>query len=200
MRVGVVDEYELVVAGLVAALAPYDKRVQVTALDPAARMVPGRLDLLLYDGFDERRSVEAARLAAGWGAKLVAFSWSSDPQRVTRALERGAVGYVLKSLAAEEIVVALEQVCAGTTVRPPPAVFPLPGLHLTPRETEVVQLIATGRTNEEIASVLFLSINSIKTHIRSAYRKMGVTRRSQAVTWAFFHGVAPEATPEPRKV
>ncbi|MGA8845986.1 MAG: response regulator transcription factor [Nocardioides sp.] len=200
VRVGVVDEYELVVAGLVSALAPYDQRVRVVALDSSAEMTPGRLDLLLYDTFDERRHVDAARLAAGWGARLVVFSWRSDPLRVSWALENGAIGYVLKSLPAEKIVVALEQAFAGTTVRPPPVVLPEHGPHLTPRETEVVHLIASGLTNEQIADLLFLSINSIKSHIRSAYRKMGVSRRSQAVTWAFVNGLAHEDLPEPRKV
>ena len=209
VQVGVIDEYELVVAGLVAVLAPYDKRVRVVDLDSAAATRPGRIDIILHDCFDDRRRVDPAQLSTRWGAKLVVFSWNDDPRRVAWALTHGAVGYVLKSLPAAAIVLALERVHAGEVVRPArdeqgaevdgPAPR-TPVIHLTPRETEILQLIATGWTNEQIAQVLFLSINSIKSHIRSAYRKMGVTRRSQAVTWAFVHGVVPKATPEARTV
>ncbi len=200
VRIGLIDEYELVVAGLVAALAPYDDRVQVVDLATASRR-NAQVDLLLHDGFDERRMLDAADLATVCGAKLVAFSWSSDPAQIARALGHGAVGYVLKSLPAAEIVEALERIHAGHVVRPPlPSIEGQHATRLTVRETEIVRLIASGRTNEQIATLLFLSINSIKTHIRSAYRKMEVTRRSQAVTWAFAHGVVPEEAGDGRRV
>lgn len=65
-----------------------------------------------------------------------------------------------------------------------------PGRHagLTPRESEVMGLIAQGLRNDEIAKRLYLSINSVKTYIRSAYRRMGVERRSQAILWAVHNG------------
>lgn len=59
-----------------------------------------------------------------------------------------------------------------------------PTAQLTPRETEVLSYIAVGLSNREIAAELFLSVNSVKTHIRSAYRKIGATRRVEAVRWA----------------
>ncbi|MDO9458226.1 response regulator transcription factor [Nocardioides sp.] len=65
---------------------------------------------------------------------------------------------------------------------------PHPG-NLTDREHQVVALIARGCSNHEIAGQLYLSINSVKTYIRSAYRKIGVTRRTQAVIWAIAHDV-----------
>lgn len=61
---------------------------------------------------------------------------------------------------------------------------------LSRREREVVHLIAMGRSNEGVAAALFLSANTVKSYIRSAYRKMGVTGRSQAVVWAVHHGLA----------
>ena len=63
---------------------------------------------------------------------------------------------------------------------------------LSARETEIVALIVRGLSNQEIAEAAFLSINSVKTYIRTAYKKMGVTRRSQAVVWAIQHGFEPE--------
>ena len=58
---------------------------------------------------------------------------------------------------------------------------------LTSRELQIVSLIAKGYSNQEIADELYLSINSIKTYIRSAYRRIGVERRTQAVLWAITH-------------
>ena len=63
---------------------------------------------------------------------------------------------------------------------------------LSARETQVVALIVQGLSNAEIAATAFLSINSVKTYIRTAYRKMGVTRRAQAVGWGMTHGFAPD--------
>ena len=63
---------------------------------------------------------------------------------------------------------------------------------LTARESEVMALIAQGLTNQEIAERAYLSVNSVKTHIRSAYRKIGVERRSQAVLWATRNGFLPD--------
>ena len=60
---------------------------------------------------------------------------------------------------------------------------------LSPREHDVLRLIAGGLSNQEIAATLYVSINSVKTYIRSAYRKIGVGRRSQAVVWAVQHGL-----------
>jgi DNA-binding CsgD family transcriptional regulator len=62
---------------------------------------------------------------------------------------------------------------------------------LSVREAEVVALITQGHTNPEIAASLYLSLNSLKSYIRSAYRKMGVERRSQAVRWGIEHGMLP---------
>ena len=63
---------------------------------------------------------------------------------------------------------------------------------LSPREAEVVTLITQGLTNDDIARTCYLSINSVKSYIRSAYRKMGVERRSQAVLWGIEHGMLPD--------
>jgi DNA-binding CsgD family transcriptional regulator len=63
---------------------------------------------------------------------------------------------------------------------------------LSPREAEIIALIARGLTNQEIAERAHVTINSIKSYIRSAYRKIGVERRTQAVLWAMANGFAPD--------
>ncbi|WP_309648576.1 helix-turn-helix transcriptional regulator [Nocardioides sp.] len=65
-------------------------------------------------------------------------------------------------------------------------------LALSAREAQVIGLIVQGLSNDEIAATVFLSINSVKTYIRTAYRKIGVTRRAQAVVWGMTHGFAPD--------
>jgi two-component system, NarL family, response regulator LiaR len=77
-------------------------------------------------------------------------------------------------------------------------VSPVPTHHLSTRESQILALIVRGLSNQEIAETAFLSINSVKTYIRTAYRKMGVTRRSQAVVWAMQHGFEP-GSPAPEE-
>ncbi len=67
---------------------------------------------------------------------------------------------------------------------------------LSRREAAVIELIVKGESNQHIAETLFLSINSVKTYIRAAYRKMGVSRRAQAVVWGIEHGLQLKAEPE----
>ncbi len=67
---------------------------------------------------------------------------------------------------------------------------------LSERECEVLRLVAAGRTNSEIAGDLFIGMNTVKTYIRTAYRKIGVDSRTQAVVWAFKSGFVPLEEPE----
>jgi DNA-binding CsgD family transcriptional regulator len=70
---------------------------------------------------------------------------------------------------------------------------------LSPRESNVLELVVLGHTNQQIADTLYLSINSVKTYIRSAYRKTGVSTRGQAVAWGIQHGFSAEQIePTPR--
>lgn len=205
VRVAVVDDYEIVVAGIAAVLAPYADRVRVVELDVPHRPRRTDLDIVLYDTFgrSEGHESELRELSSHGQVKVVVFSWDTDPERVARAFDHGASGYLAKSLTAEEIVSALERVQAGETVRPADApTHESAGSSgyqqaLTHRETEVLALIAQGLSNPEIADRLHVSINSIKSYVRSGYRKIEVTRRSQAVAWAIAHGFAPDDVEEP---
>ena len=197
LRVAVVNDYEIVVAGLAAALEPFRDRVDVVEIDAGVPVVSD-VDIVLYDTFGQIQGdgVDLEDLVRGAGAKVVVFSWNTDADLVRRTLERGAAGYLSKQLASEEIVESLERVRRGEVVRalgPPEAevaVTTWPGRAegLTAREAEVVAYIAQGLSNKDIAQRTYLSINSIKTYIRSAYRKMGVESRSQAVIWGLQKG------------
>jgi DNA-binding NarL/FixJ family response regulator len=101
---------------------------------------------------------------------------------------------------AEALVQAIEDVHDGKTVVPSGVVvrdkvagdWPGKDLGLSAREAEIIALITQGLSNQDIAERSYLSINSVKTYIRTAYRKMGVASRSQAVLWGVRNGFQPD--------
>jgi NarL family two-component system response regulator LiaR len=203
IRVAIVNDYEMVVAGVAAMLAPHHDRVRIVELD-AGVPVLSNVDVILYDTFGQVQgdAVDLKDLVNGHDAKVVIFSWNLQPELVRTAIDRGASGYLSKGMSAGEIVASIEAVHAGEVVVPRDsassvdegAVGEWPGREagLTAREAEVLALITQGLSNQEIASQTYLSINSVKTYIRTAYRKIEVTRRAQAVAWGMKHGFEPD--------
>lgn len=132
--------------------------------------------------------------------RVAVFTWNHHPGLVDEVLVNGVAGYLGKSLTAAQLGRALRAIHEGQSVVAPPLPgMSAPGLHtpneadmLTARERETLALIATGRSNDEIAREMRISLNSVKSYIRSAYRKTGVQSRSQAVLWAVTHGVRVE--------
>jgi two-component system, NarL family, response regulator LiaR len=202
IRVAIVNDYEIVVAGVAAMLAPHHERINVVELD-AGLPVVSEVDIVLYDTFGQVQgdAVDLEDLVKGRGFRVVIFSWNTQPDLVERAIARGAASYLSKGLGGEEIVDALEAIHAGATIIPSPAAgtereangaWPGREYGLTAREAEVLALITQGLSNQEIAEQTYLSINSVKTYIRTAYRKIDVARRSQAVAWGLKHGFDPD--------
>ncbi len=135
------------------------------------------------------------------GAKVVIYSWNLQPKLIEQAIAGGARGYLSKVLTGPQIVAALERVMRGEIVILPgdsetsvdgAGDWPGRSAGLTPREAEILALITQGLSNEEIAKRAFLSINSVKTYIRTAYRKINVASRSQAVLWGVDNGFKPD--------
>lgn len=200
VRVAIANDYAVVVAGVAAALSPYADRIEVVELDSRMPLVSD-VDVLLYDTFGQIQadSIDLESLAHGKASKVVAFSWNVDAELVKRALETGVAGYIPKTVTAEELVDLLERVHRGEQVVPAVDVVESsfgtwPGREhgLTDREAEVLALITQGYSNEEIARHVYLGINTVKTHIRKAYRKIGVSRRAEAVIWGIDHGLRPD--------
>ena len=203
IRVAVVNDYEIVVAGVAAMLAPHRDRVSVVELDSSLPVLSD-VDVILYDTFAavQGDGVDLDDLVRGGNAKVVIFSWNLGEELVRKALERGASGYLSKGLDAEQVVAGIEAVHRGETVTPPETTesgertangeWPGRELGLSAREAEVLALITQGLSNQEIAQRTYLSINSVKTYIRTAYRKIDVTRRAQAVAWGMRHGFEPD--------
>jgi DNA-binding NarL/FixJ family response regulator len=200
LRLAIVDDYPLVVAGVASFLAA--ERIDVVETGAMTPVITD-VDIVLYDTFGQVQSVgiDLEDFVRDSGAKVVIYSWNLEPQMIIQALAGGASGYLSKVLTGPEIVAALERVMRGEVVVITgdnetsvggAGDWPGRAQGLSPREAEVLALITQGLSNQEIADRAFLTINTVKTYIRSAYRKIGVTRRPQAVLWAVTHGFKPD--------
>ncbi|MEO5743754.1 MAG: response regulator transcription factor [Terracoccus sp.] len=201
LRVALVNDYELVLRGLAQMFRPYRDRIAIVELD--ARMPVSRpVDIALYDPHGRAQSeqlVVEELMAQATVGKVVIYGWTSGSELTHPGLRR-ASAVLSKGLGAQELVDGLERIQHGTL----PALTPprrehrrsleWPGRHegLTPRESEMIALITQGLTNQAIADLTYLSINSVKSYIRTAYRRMSVTTRSQAVLWGVQHGFEPD--------
>lgn len=187
-------------------LRPFSERVVVVDQEVRDTSLEERVDIALYDTFGRDDSVLtslAEVLASAQASKGVLFTWANDPKFVEAALRAGAAGVISKTVDADALVDALERIHQGETVvspAPDPSLdvprpgsgrgdWPGSGYGLTQRESEMLVMITAGHTNAEIAKAAYLSPNSVKSYIRSAYRKIGVVRRSQAVAWGIEHGM-----------
>jgi DNA-binding NarL/FixJ family response regulator len=201
--VALVDDYDVVVIGLAHLFDPYADRIVVAELDTNTAITDD-VDVALYDSFaqPEADSDEIAVLVDNPHARHVAvYTWNFAPTLIETALHKGAHGYLSKTLPARDLVTAIESIAAGEVIvsDPPSRSRTAPGLDwpgrtegLTDREAEVIALITQGRTNAEIAALMYLSINTIKSYIRSAYRKIDVTTRPHAILWGVHHGFTPD--------
>jgi DNA-binding NarL/FixJ family response regulator len=202
IRLAVVDDYDVVVAGVAQMFSDYADRVQVVELD-ANEPVTTQVDIALFDTFAQGEADSPdldVVLANPLAGRVAIYTWVFDERVVDAALRKGVRGYLSKTLPASQLVAALERIHAGEVVVSPATARPVsvgqdwPGRTegLTARESEVVALITQGRSNAEIAACTYLSPNSVKTYVRSAYAKIGVTSRTQAVLWGVKHGLHVE--------
>jgi two-component system, NarL family, response regulator LiaR len=201
LRLAIVDDYAVVVAGVASFL----KAERIDVVETGARQaVISDVDIVLYDTFGQVHGtgldLEDFVRNSG-GAKVVIYSWNLNPELIEEALAGGARGYLSKVLTGPAIVEALERIMSGEIVilagnfeTSAGGAGDWPGRQagLTPREAEIIALITQGLSNQEIADRSYLSINSVKTYIRTAYRKIDVAKRTQAVLWAIDNGFRPD--------
>jgi two-component system, NarL family, response regulator LiaR len=201
LRIAIVDDYAVVIAGVASFLA--DEHIDVVETG-ASLPVVSDVDIVLFDTFGQVQGdgVDLEDFVRDSDAKVVIYSWNLQPEMVTDAVSAGARGYLSKVLTGPEIVAALERVMRGEIVILPgdnetsvdgAGDWPGRSVGLSPREAEILALITQGLTNQQIADRVYLSINSVKTYIRSAYRKIDVERRSQAVLWGVANGFRPDS-------
>lgn len=203
ITLALIDDYDVVVIGVGHMFDSYQDRIKILELN-ASTPLEDTVDIALYDSFaqPEADQQEIESLVANpRAAKVVVYTWNFHPDLVRAAFDGGASGYLSKTLAARELVEALERIHAGERVT-----SPAPGKNklsvgldwpgrtegLSERESEILALITQGKSNNDIAELVYLSINSVKSYIRSAYRKIGATNRVEAVLWGVEHGFKPD--------
>lgn len=212
LRVVLVDDHEMVLQGLGAMLGHFADEVviagQVTTAAAALTVVSEqRPDVVLCDvrigkdsGLDLCREITALYP----DTKVVLLTAYDDEHYLFQALRVGASGYILKRIDGRELVGYLGRVCEGETVidtalagrvalsaaRLSAGEF-WAGAHLglTQRESEVLELLVSGYSNKGVAAKLVVSEDTVKTHIRGLYRKLGVTDRSGAIAVALREGL-----------
>lgn len=201
IRIALVNEDEIVVRGFAAMVGPHAGVLEVVDI----LRTSGPVDIALHDAFGgvPGRAGTLPRLVADPRVgKVVVYTWNFQPWMATEVVGLGASGYLGKSLPAVDLVQALLAVQAGQVVVAPtrsgtPNVGHGPGRDegLTIREAEVLSLITAGLSNLEVAQRMELSINSVKSYIRSCYRKIDVESRTQAVLWGVAHGLGTRPRP-----
>jgi len=205
IRVLLVDDHPVVRSGLAGLLGGEADIEVVGEADDGAQGVALaadlRPDLVLMDlrmpGMDGA-SATAAITSAGTARVLVLTTYDTDAD-ILRAVEAGATGYLLKDTPREQLVDAVRAAARGETVLAPPLAAKLirqvrGGDQLTPRELEVLQLVAQGRSNPEIARELFIGEATVKTHLLHVFDKLGVDDRTRAVTVALERGILTTPT------
>jgi DNA-binding NarL/FixJ family response regulator len=190
------NDYEMVLRGLAAMLAPHAERVEVVEISTDPHLAAD-VDVILYDTFGRLPDGDGklGEVVTRNDAKVLVYSWDAYPERV--ALAGGAVGYVHKGVSAEALVEAVVAAHEGRPLSVPrPATedgampsWPGQEFGLSAREAEMLTFLARGLTNHQIAARSFLSVNTVKTYLRTAYVKIGAASRSQAVAWAIRHGL-----------
>jgi len=212
LRLVLVDDHEMVLHGLDAMLGHFPEEVlivgQATTGSVALRMVAEeRPDVVMCDirigkesGLDLCRQITTQYP----DTKVVLLTVYDDEHYLYQALRVGASGYILKRIDGQELVSHLRRVREGETVvdqglagRVALSAAHLsrgdfwPGAHLglTQRESEVLELLVSGHSNKAVASKLVVSEDTVKTHIRTLYRKLGVSDRSGAVAVALREGL-----------
>ncbi|TYL49865.1 response regulator transcription factor [Nocardioides sp. BGMRC 2183] len=216
VHVALVDAYDIARLGLATALAPYRDRVRLVSATPTENSTENpagdsgaeattALDVVLYEpiGLRAEQREQVRSLTARHRVPATVYSWRA----VLRATEPAPIR-LSKRLPATDLVEVLEEL-GHTHRRARTEGAPLDGFtpmtleeqvqeayDLSPREIEVLRLVAAGLSNQEICARLFLSVNSVKTYLRTGYRKIGADRRTQAVAWVLDHGLVEDTGDE----
>lgn len=183
IRVAVVDDHPVVREGLVAAL---QGKFEIAGSFPSAEEAIGRAraDVVLLDlEFPGMSGLDA--IARFSSAVLILTAYDAE-EDVERAIAAGAKGYLLKGASLEEIERAIHAVARGESWMDPRIASrrTAPRQRLTPRQREVLRLVAAGKSNKEIAAELHITERTAKFHLTAIFNKLGAENRAQAVALA----------------
>ena len=192
IRVDVVSPHAVVVAGIRSLVEGDRHGLHISA----RRREIGVPDVVFYDviGLHESSGADLDHWVRKTGSVVIALTQELRPDLGAAALERGVDGAVSIGASADDLLDVIVAALDGRLGEMPvvrDAVHATrlgSGARLTLREAETVALIVQGMSNHQIADMCGLSINSVKSYIRNAYRKMCVESRSQAVAWGIQHG------------
>ena len=204
IRLMIVDDHGVVRAGLERLAVTFDG-VDVVgsaadgaeAVELAAELRPDvvlmDLEMPRVDGIEATRRI----VGAAQPPQIVVLTSFSDRERILRALDAGAVGYVLKDAAPEELEKAIRAAARGESPLDPRAArallaarrAPAPSKQLSERELEVLAMVAEGLPNKLISRRLGISEKTVKAHLTSIFRTLDVTDRTQAALWAQRNGI-----------
>lgn len=208
IRLLIADDHPIVRSGLAGLLADepgFDVIAEAADGDEAVRLAAEThpdvvlmdLRMPVLDGVAATARIVAARDGGEGPRVLILTTYESDDQ-ILAAIEAGASGYLLKAAPREEIVAGIRSVAAGQTALSPAVAVRLvermrqpeaAASALTPRETDVLRLVAAGHGNKQIAVQLGIGESTVKTHLLRVYDKLGVDGRTRAVTLALERGI-----------
>ena len=177
----------------VVATAADGREAVAIALDAAPDVVLVDLEMPILDGIQAIRQLTAA----GSDARIVVLTTFSDRERILGALDAGALGYLLKDSEPDEIIRGVRAAAAGQSPLAPRAAQELiseraetrTDIELSPRERQVLGLVAEGMPNKLIARRLEISERTVKAHLTSVFAQIGVSDRTQAALWATRHKI-----------
>ncbi|MFD6894506.1 response regulator [Rhodococcus sp. NPDC060086] len=204
IRLMLADDHAIVRAGLRALLEQHADEVvivaEATSGEEAVALCRDRaIDLVLMDlrfgsGFSGVEATGRIRSRPNAPQVLVVTNYDTDAE-ILHAIEAGASGYLLKDTAPAELFAAIVAAAGGASALSPAVASKLmaqmrvPPATLTPREVEVLEAVAAGHSNREIARRLFLSEGTVKTHLTNTFGKLGVRSRTAAVAQARVRGI-----------
>lgn len=207
IKVLLIDDHEMVRLGVSSYLSIQDD-IEVIGEAENGRIgfekaLELRPDIILMDlVMDEMDGIESTKLILKeWPeAKIIIVTSFIDDEKVYPAIEAGASGYMLKTSSANEIADAIRATYKGETVLEPEVTGKMmerltkkkePVLHedLTNRELEILLLVSEGKSNQEIADELFITLKTVKTHVSNILSKLDVEDRTQATIYAFKNGI-----------
>jgi DNA-binding NarL/FixJ family response regulator len=199
LRVAVISRHALTRAGLTHLIEFEPDRAVVVGAGKADRLADH--DVVVYElaGREATEDNDLRHLIASKTA-VVALQTEFRPDVSERVLAMGVADVVSMNVTAEILLERLEHTAAGWRVAPA-AVREQSrdsarlATGLTEREVAVLELIAAGLSNDQVAATLYVSINTVKTYVRTAYKRIGAKSRSQAVIWALGQGLGPQTQP-----
>ncbi|MBN9419927.1 hypothetical protein ABS71_17165 [bacterium SCN 62-11] len=182
-----IDDHPVVRQGLKAALESEPDLQVISEAASLSGLPPTQADVTILDL--EMEGPEPLAGIASLGA-VVIFSAHSEPEKISQALERGALGYVLKGAPLEELIAAIRAASRGETYLQARVAGLLaqalraPAPRLSPRQTEILRLLADGLSNKEIGVHLGVTERTAKFHVNAIFNRLGADNRAQAVALA----------------